>query len=135
MSLNLLFCFVLSRDMQNGGHNVELPTSAGFRDSRLRRWRHRRRTVSLTEGTGEAHSLRVSVYLSPVDILTYLQRPFRRLVHNTASSTDPAASAAVSLPDVRVENGSLHFKCWAPSSLVGFSSEFSNFVNSGACLK
>ncbi|KAL5964154.1 Testis-expressed protein 2 [Taenia solium] len=104
--------------MQNGGHNVELPTSTGFRDSRLRRWRHRRRTVSLTEGTAEAHSLRVSVYLSPVDILTYLQRPFRRSVHDASGSTDTAASAAVSLPDVRVENGSLHFKCWAPSSLL-----------------
>lgn len=103
---------------QNGGHNAELPASTGFRDLRLRRWRHRRRTVSLMESSGEAHSLRVFVYLSPVDILTYLQRPFRRSLRNTPDSTDPAASAAVSLPDVRVENGSLHFKCWAPSSLV-----------------
>ncbi|CUT99237.1 testis expressed sequence 2 protein [Echinococcus multilocularis] len=103
---------------QNGGHNAEPPTSTGFRDLRLRRWRHRRRTVSLTESSGEAHSFCVSVYLSPVDILTYLQRPFRRSLRNTPDSTAPAASAAVSLPDVRVENGSLHFKCWAPPGLV-----------------
>ncbi|KAL5106373.1 Testis-expressed protein 2 [Taenia crassiceps] len=105
-------------NMQNGGHNVELPTPTGFKDSRLRRWRHRRRTVSLTEDTGQSHSFRVSVYLSPIEILTYLQRPFRRSVHNASGSTGSAASATVSLPDVRMENGSLHFKCWAPSSLV-----------------
>ncbi|VDM19849.1 unnamed protein product [Hydatigera taeniaeformis] len=96
-------------------HSMEIEAP----DSRLRRWRHRRRAVSLTEDTGEPRSLRVSVYLSPVDILTYLQRPFRRSVHNTSGSVDPSASTAVSLPDVRVEDGSLHFRCWAPSSLVG----------------
>ncbi|VDD77699.1 unnamed protein product [Mesocestoides corti] len=95
---------------QQGGHNINrLPDS---KDRRFRFWvgSKRRRTSSLPTSS-DYRQQRSPVYLSPSDIFSYLQRPFRR-------SRNMIDSTAVSLPDVRGERGSMLFKCWVPSHLA-----------------
>lgn len=116
-------------EQEGGGHNAEENELRLHRRGLMRNRCHRRsrrRTVSLTE-SGEAvkvaaaggeHHVRVPVYLSPSDILTHLQRPFRRRSPRSSLVSTADTPAAVSLPDIRVENGRLQFKCWAPSTFV-----------------